>query len=448
MVLNLLSNIRATVKVTLHSADERFRTVPMATNPLTATERGSALENWAGETRYVSRQPILNLRGHVHGYELLFRGDPKAVLRGGDDMAARTMLDNEVIFGLDGMTNGLPAFIRCTTESLTEDLVLVLSPDRTVLVLPSELELTSRLLESCRKLKARGFRLALDDFSWRTTVRPLAAVADYVRIEPSRFGVEERQFLRGLGSTPPALIAKKVETQEQFKHAWGEGISLFQGGYFCRPVLLKKRKLPPNRLLHFKIVQLLHHDPIDLRQVSGLVQQDASLTFRLLRLVNSPLYAIQQEVRSIESAIIAVGETTFRRIVSLAVLSELNSEEPPEILHMALLRARFCELAAESCELDPAEQYLLGMLSLVPVMLRLPMEELTPLLPLRSEICEALQGMENRERSLLGWLECNERADWEACDRLCEANGLSQRQLIQGYAESAAWAYAALRSTA
>ena len=164
-------------------------------------------------------------------------------------------------------------------------------------------------------------------------------------------------------------MAKRVETQEDFKRAWDEGIALFQGGYFCHPVVLKKRKVPANRIFIFEIVRLLHHDPIDVREVSKLVLRDAALTFRLLRLVNSPMYAIQQEVRSIETAIFIVGETTFRRIVSLAVLSELNCEEPPEILHMALLRARFCELSAGFCRLDAGEQYLLGMLSMFPAML-------------------------------------------------------------------------------
>ena len=418
----------------------------MATDTRPALEPVFAAEEWAGEMRYVARQPIMNLRGHVHGYELLFRGAPEAVLSAGADMAARTMLDNAVIFGLDWLTNGLPAFVSCTVEALTEDLVLVLSPGKTVLVLPSELELTPRLLECCGRLKARGYRLALDDFGWKANLRPLAAMADYIRVEGTRFGVPERQYLRGIGSTPPTLVAKSVETQEDFKRAWGEGIALFQGGYFCHPVLLKKRKVPANRLLHFEIVRMLHHDPIDVRAVSQLVLRDASLTFRLLRLVNSPMYAIHQEVRSIESAIIAVGENTFRRIVSLAVLSELNGEEPPEILHMALLRARFCEQAAGLCGLDSGEQYLLGMLSLVPAMLRLPMEELTPTLPLRAEICEALQGTANRERCLLAWLELNELGDWEGCDRLVERSGLSQEQLVKCYAESVVWAAGALHS--
>ncbi len=403
--------------------------------------------HWAGEMRYVTRQPILTLRGRVHGYELLFRSGPDAVIGVGADTAARTMLDNAVIFGLEWLTNGLLAFVNCTVEALAEELVLVLSPHKTVLSIPANLELTPRLLEACRRMKARGFRLALDDFAWQPDLRPLAELADYIRVDFAAFGVEERSYLRSLECGSLAMVAKKVETQEDYQKACEGGFTLFQGGYFCRPVLLKKRKLPGNRQLHFEIVRMLHHDPIDIMKVSPLVRRDAALTYRLLRLVNSPLYAIRHEVRSIELAILAVGEIAFRRIVSLAVLSEMNAEEAPEILHMALVRGRFCELAARSCGLEPDEQYLLGMLSLVPAMLQLPMEELTPSLPLRAEICEALQGTMNPERKVLTWLESHERGDWDACDRTAQAEGLSQEQLVKCYAESVVWAATALKSS-
>jgi len=418
----------------------------MATQAAPANGAEAVPPEWAGEMRYVARQPILNLRGRVHGYELLFQNAPEAVSGRDADVAARTMLDNAVIFGLEWLTNGLPAFVNCTVEALTEQLVLVLAPKMTILQISANVELTPRLMDACRELKARGFRLALDDFTWQQSLQPLAELVDYIRVDYRQFGVLERLYLRQLNCDSIAMVAKKVETQEDYAKACAEGFALFQGDYFCHPVLLKKRKVPANRLLHFEIVRQLHHDPIDVRRVSRLVLRDASLTFRLLRLVNSPIFAFHQEVRSIETAIIAVGEETFRRIVSLAVLSELNGDEPPEILHMALVRARFCELAAALCGLDPAEQYLLGMLSLVPAMLRLPMEELTPSLPLRSQICEALQGTMNPERSLLAWLEFNERGDWTGCDRLVQACNLNQKQFMKCYLDSVVWAQAALRS--
>jgi EAL and modified HD-GYP domain-containing signal transduction protein len=242
-----------------------------------------------------------------------------------------------------------------------------------------------------------------------------------------------------------ALLAEKVETQEEYKRACDEGFTLFQGYYFCRPLLMESRKVPSNRLSQIEILQLLRGDAFDWKKLTHLVKRDASLTYRLLRLVNSPMCAMRQEVKSIQSALLAVGEEAFRRIAMLAITSELSVSQPAEILRMAFVRGRFCELAAGSCGLDATEQYMLGLLSLLPAMLRLPMAELTPALPLRVEIRKALEGAATPERSLLAWLEFHERGDWAGCDGVDQAYGLNQDALMKCYAEAMVWAEDALK---
>lgn len=401
---------------------------------------GGALAEPAGALRYVARQPILDMQGRVHGYDLLFRNAPEVILRRDAELAMQTMLDNEVIFGLERLTNGLPAFITCTADALIESSVLVLAPGTTVLCVPTGLEQDARLVEACSKLRRRGFRLALDDFSRNGRPQPLLSQADYVRLDFTQLRETDRQYLYMEASPGTAMVAKNVATYEDHRLACSRGFTLFQGDYFCHPVLLKKRKIPASGRAHFEIVRELYHEPINIRAVSGLVRRDASLTYRLLRLVNSPLYGIYQEIRSIESAITVMGQDTFRRVVSLAVLSELNGDRPSAILHMSLVRARFCELAALRFDLDAGEQYLLGMLSLLPAMLGVPMEEIVPILPLRGQICEALTGTMNPERTLLAWLENHEHGDWEACDRLVAARDLDSALLAQCYVEAVSWA--------
>lgn len=419
----------------------------MATQVTSLTRDDPLPQEPPGGSRYVARQPILDLRGRLHGYELLFRAGPEAAFRGDGDLATRTMLDNTVIYGLEGLAGGVPAFVNCTAESLTHNLVHVLPPSMTVLEILESVEPTRELIEACRKLKASGFRLALDDFTWKPGVEPLVELADYIKVDFALTGIEQRkQLFKRLSSVTVALLAEKVETQEEYQQACTEGFTLFQGYYFCRPVLMKNSKVPANRLSHIEILQLMRAEEIDLRRLTRLVKRDASLTYRLLRLVNSPMCAIRQEVRSIQSALLAVGEQTFRRIATLAITSELGVNQPAEVLRMAFMRGRFCELAAADSGLDPTEQYLLGMLSMLPAMLQRSMEDLTPALPLRDEICAALRGEANRERSLLGWLECHERGDWIACDHLTHSNALNQNQLLVYYAQAALWAEMALYS--
>jgi EAL and modified HD-GYP domain-containing signal transduction protein len=241
------------------------------------------------------------------------------------------------------------------------------------------------------------------------------------------------------------MLAEKVETQEEYKQACDEGFTLFQGYYFCKPVLMENRKVPSNRLSHIEILQLLRSDAIEWTKLSRLVKRDASLTYRLLRLVNSPMCAVRQEVSSIQSALMAVGEDAFRRIATLAITSELSSDQPAEILRMAFVRGRFCEVAAVRCGLDKTEQYLMGLLSMLPAMLRLPMTELTPALPLRDGVRRALEGEARAERSLLAWVEFHEHGDWAACDQVVRANGLNQDELVTCYTEAMVWAEAALK---
>jgi EAL and modified HD-GYP domain-containing signal transduction protein len=422
--------------------------VRMAAGARLAPDTQSAVTELGGSLRYLARQPIMDLRGRVHGYELLFRAGPEAAFRGDGNLATRTMIDNTVIFGLERLVGSVPAFVNCTQESLTENMVHVLPAGMTVLEILESLEPTPRLIEACRKLKASGFRLALDDFTWKPNFDPLVELADYIKVDFVQTGAQERRsLLNRLRGVTVALVAEKIETQEEYKQACQEGFTLFQGYYFCRPVLLQNPEIPANRLSHIEILRLLRGETIDLRELTLLLKRDASLTYRLLRLVNSPMCAIRQEVSSIQAALLVVGEDTFRHIAMLAIASELNAGHPAEILRMAFIRGRFCELAAELCALNPTEQYLLGMLSLLPAMLRIPMETLTPALPLRNEIREALNGANNPERGSLHWIEFHERGDWAACDAAAEADGLDPEDLADCYAEAVMWAEAAVKFT-
>ncbi len=421
----------------------------MATLTIPINYSAPDLPELAGGLRYVARQPIMDLRGRVHGYELLFRAGQEAVFRGDGDLATRTMLDNTVVYGLDSLTGGLPAFVNCTSESLIENLVYILPSSMTVLEILESLDPTPSLIAACRKHKASGFRLALDDFTWKPKFDPLIELADYIKVDFMQTGAAERQsLLRRLNLVTVALVAEKIETPEEYRQACQEGFTLFQGYYFCRPMLMENRKVPANRLSQIEILQMLRDESINIRKLTRLVKRDASLTYRLLRLVNSPMCALRQEVNSIQTALLAVGEETFRRIATLAITSEMNSGQPAEILRMAFVRGRFCELAAVLCGMDSAEQYLLGLLSLLPAMLKVPMAELTPALPLRYEIRQALEGAANSERCLLQWLECHEYGDWCGCDTVVEAIGLNEELMIRCYIKAVAWAEEVLRSAA
>jgi c-di-GMP-related signal transduction protein len=404
-------------------------------------------EQSAESLRHVARQPILDASGKLYAYELLFRSGPEAVFRGDSELATRTMFDNTVVFGMESLTDGLPAFVNCTHEALTGTLVELLPPHLTVLEILETVEPTPSLLAACHRLKARGFRLALDDFVWEPRFDPVIELADYIKVDFLLSGPGVRQdLLHRIHGKPIHLLAEKVETQEQFQKARDEGFTLFQGYYFCRPTLLSQRNLPANSLEYFQLIAQLQKHPLDLNAVCPIIKRDAALCYRLLRLVNSPIYPHHGEIRSIRSAILTVGEDTFRRLAILLATSSLASPSDSELLRMALVRARFCELAAVPCRLDATEQYLLGMFSLLPTMLRVSLEDIAAKLPLRPAISDALRGKACPERTPLAWIEACELADWLRCDALCAHHGIHPDTFHRAAQQAVRWTHSILQS--
>lgn len=395
--------------------------------------------------RYVTRQPILDLRGKVHAYQLLFSEGPETVLRVDREAAARAMIDNTVIFGMGKLTAGLPAFVPCTEATLTETLVEVLPSGMTVLELPYSAEPSASLMAGCRDLRAIGYRIALDAFRWRPGIEPLVESAAYIKVDFSATTAQERRKLMPrLKGAAAVLVAEQVQTQDEFTQARDEGFGLVQGFFFCRPVVLESRKVPVNRVAQVEILRALQDESLNLHKLTQLVKRDASLTYRILRVINSPVCAMPQEVHSVQAALLAVGEETFRRMATVAITSEMNAGQTSELLRMAFVRGRFCELASRFCEWDSTEQYLLGLLSLLPAMLRAPIQELASSLPLRIEIRQALAGNNLPERQLLNWVEHHERAAWAECDAIGNALGVAPNRLTGCYQEAVAWAEAAL----
>ncbi len=397
----------------------------------------------------VVRQAILDRRGRVHAYELRFRGD--RVLDGAD--ANNDLLEVIANFGLEKsselkkLTGKLTGFVRCSMELLSERLAQVLPASLTILEIVPSQEVSPELVDSCREMKALGFRFALGEFSIKAQTRALVKLADYVKVDFARTPPEARlELLNALRDKGITIVAKGINSQLDYRKAREEGFTLFQGLYFCEPVEVRNRRPPVNQMLRLNILKSLRQNPMDMHKVSQLVMRDGPITYQLLRLVNSPLWGMHQKVESIEMALVVVGENAFRRIATLAITAEFNGDQPAELLCMAILRGRICEVMASKRGLDPFGQYLLGLLSLLPAMQGQSMSEVIRTLPLDDEILEALMGKTNSERVVLGWLENCERGDWAACDAAALVSGLDQRELAKVYIDAVDWTETALHS--
>ena len=392
----------------------------------------SSTLHWLPDIESIVRQPILGEFGARHGYELLFNtgrvDSPDAssnILR---------IVDHIVLFGLDRLTAKSPAFLPCTIDLLTEDLEDLLPASMTVLEIPVAVADSARLMTVCRHLQKAGFRFALLDFRDTPEAYRLLDLLHYVKIDTGRIGSREVAVARRrLKCCAAAMVATGIQSQASYREAHAEGFKYFQGLYFCRPEPVQNARVPADQLAHMQILRELLKEPLQLNTLCPLVKRDPPLVYRLLRQVNSAAYASREEIHTVEAAILMLGDVAFRRIASVAIGSALNAGRSPEILQTALVRARFCALSAPLANLDANDQYLLGLLSVLPGMLGVPMELIAPELPLRGKVSHALLGIPVYERCLLDWIECHESDHRSRCRAIAARHGLDESKLMQDY---------------
>lgn len=390
--------------------------------------------------RFVARQTIFDRHRAVYGYELLFRSGWENCFRGDNDDATRKMIADGALYGFQELTHGAPSFVNCTRESLVNGLVTLL-PNSTVLEILETVVGDPEIVEACKRYKAMGYKLALDDFQMREEMEGLIDLADYIKVDFRLSDARERAEIIALFKGKNViLLAEKVETEQEFQAALAEGFTLFQGYFFCYPTVFSKKRAPANGVNYLYLLSALSNGQFDVIQLSLMLKSEVTLSYQLLRLVNSAAYGMSHEVRSLQDALILVGEHQFRKLMMNAIATETCRNRSSELLVHVLHRARFLELMAPFTGESATEQYLFGLLSMMDVMLDMPMADLIAALPVRQEIKDALSGQINPVSVGLRLFERYKDADWVFCIEQSQMLKSTETQLSDLYRDSLLWA--------
>lgn len=304
---------------------------------------------------FIARQPIVDRRGRVFGYELLYRrtGVDLSCNRPGELVSAEVLTHALLSLGLDTLTGGRPAFVNFSEDLLLSGIGTLLTPSATVIEVLEGVHANTDVVAVCRQLHAAGFAIALDDFVEGSDAEALLPFARFVKVDvlntpADALGRIAKRFLpRGV-----RLIAEKVEDQETVERARAAGYLLFQGYHFCRPTTISGGAVTPSRLAQVQLLAALADHDITIDRLETIVAHDVALTYRILRCLSSAAYGISRRIDSVRQALVLLGIDHVRKWAVVWSLAALNSGGAPEILTIALVRARCCELLGQ--ELDEA----------------------------------------------------------------------------------------------
>ena len=372
-------------------------------------------------------------------YELLFRsGDGNAaIITDGDKATANVLLNTFTDIGLDTIVGSKKAFVNLTRNLLLgKNYLSCLPNDRVVLEILEDIEPNEAVLEAAERLIQEGYTIALDDFVYSPELEPLIGLADIIKIEfpliPAADLPNHIQTLRDLGVQ--TILAEKIETQEDFEWCKDLGCDLFQGYFFSRPQVVSQKKTQVNIGPVVRLVSELQNPEITVGEVEQIIQTDANLSFKLLRFVNSANSGTTRRIESLKQATTLMGIARLRSLASMMLMSGINENKPQELINLAMTRGKMCELQAiELGESRPDRFYTLGLLSVMDAMLDKKMEDVIPLLPLESDMNQALL---DHSGQLGQVLQCV--IDFES-GKTTSTTSLSARQIQQAYQKTLRW---------
>jgi EAL and modified HD-GYP domain-containing signal transduction protein len=263
--------------------------------------------------RFAARQPVFMRNMTVFGYEILFRSGFESAARFSDsDEATHVTLDNSFLWGLEQLCGDKLALVNCTRSALVNRLIEVLPPAQTVLEVLENVLPDRDVLEACRALKEKGYRIALDDVVSLREVEVYLPFADIVKVDFRLANrVAQATMAYELRRREIMALAEKVEDEEEHRAAMHMGYELFQGFFYQRPELVRRTNIELHSN-YFRLLQAAQETELDLRLIEELIRTEPSLSLCLLHYLNSVAFAFRVRVTSIRHALSLLGEQETR----------------------------------------------------------------------------------------------------------------------------------------
>jgi len=395
---------------------------------------------------YAARQPILDVNKELYGYELLFRDSIDNVFPeiDGDEATTRMIEASKFHIGINEFTSNKPVFINFTLETLSQGYPEVLNNEEVIVEILETVKPGKKLLAICKDLHSKGYTIALDDYEHQSVWAHFYPFIKILKIDIQQTGLAKiKKILAAIKDYPHIeLLAKKVETYQEYEQALRLEFKYFQGFFFAKPEMVKTKSLSPSQLAMAELLYETSKPELDLNSITKVFERDVSLSYKLLRYANSAIFRRKSEISTIKQALVILGSSELKRFLGLMFAITANPDKPTELIKLAMARAKFCELVVKNMrsQLDDSIAFLIGLLSMIDAILDEELATVLDKLPLAAEIKDPLLTRKGIMAAIILLVEFIEHAQWNKTSIVMEKLKLDKKQAIKHYNEALAWA--------
>ncbi|MCI8423633.1 MAG: HDOD domain-containing protein [Lawsonibacter sp.] len=395
-------------------------------------------------SKYIVRQPIKDAEGMILGYEILYYGENQAFSGDNSNSSAEfaaadtiyTFLTQNSTKALKGTRN----FMTFTTMLLMKKTPRLFDKNELVIQIDDSVIIHPLSMHFVQQYAKEGYRIAVNEFQFAPRYLALLDGIDYIKINVKTATDANISNIMEIGhSMNKKCIVTNIDSPELYEKAVQMGADALEGPYVAEKLTTKAHSSAYIQSNFFRLMVAVTRDEPNVEEIEQLIAADASLTYGLLKMVNSAYFALRHRATTITQAIMTLGLGQLKQWIYLLSASNAESEmdaSSEEFLKISFLRANFCsELMnhAQNMPISKSEAYLMGMFSTLNYLIAAPLEEILSEVPVNDQIKNALLKHEGRCGMLYDLVLSYEAADWDKITSLSGQLGIPSNMMTSIY---------------
>ena len=346
------------------------------------------------ETNFITREPLLDPKQRVIGYELSWQQQEDEVSTDADlealiGFVAENVNDEDAGWLLKDKI----LFLDAVPDMLSTDALFAMPPERTVLTMKATDLADPDTLSAVQGLRAGGVGISIRDGDLAHLGANLAMSASYIEVRFAGADVAAQARTHAAAKQSGVrMVGRPVATWEDFDACAALGLDAFVGKLHLTPRPGAPVKgMNPAQTIILQLMQMVQKNE-DIPKIESVLKRDPALSYKMLRFINSAGFGAAREIQSLRQAIAMMGYAPMYRWLTLLLATASTSGYSPVLMETAVVRGRLTELlGVKALPRGEGENlFVAGMFSLLDRLLGLPMQEVLDTIQLPDEVVRAL----------------------------------------------------------
>ncbi|MGI4847668.1 MAG: EAL and HDOD domain-containing protein [Janthinobacterium lividum] len=399
--------------------------------------------------KFIVRQPILDPKHKVAGYEFWFQ-KADADTWGDEDLQHLAML---LAAGFNDAEAGwqmreLMIYMNATPAFLGSDAVLGMRPENTVFTLSRTDFASAETTAAVRRLRGQGYNISLRDDDLMAQAAnlarctPMLLQANRIELNANLPDLDTRvAMIRRIAQPGSKLLVRHVQSWELYERCTALNVGVFASEVYMSPQPGTPFKdINPSQTVIVQLMQLVRQNA-SVRELEHVMKRDAALSFKLFRYINSVGFGLGAEIESLRHAVTLLGYKTLYRWLSLLLATASSVKYGAVLMQTAMIRARFVELLGQGLMTtnESEDLFVIGLFSMLDRLMGMTIEQVMAKVNLSEPITEALLTRTGMYGPFLALAEACEDLNGNAA-QCADELFLTARQVNEAQLQAVSWA--------